>query len=317
MYLYHTENEYNPKPNESGVTADPIKAIQCTIKSLTDNSIILARVIVAIVDEVNNDYIEEEFQTVYTEIDKWHQETVNTSALISKDVTNAEYRLENLLSKLEGGNIYEFDDEGNLVYDDDGEPLISQEAIEGLNSEFEGKLETIRTNISEIESNQNGIMMSVSDFTSKLIDTKVPVLGDDGLTTYIPAYDSFVQIAQQVMESALWQIKFMEGTVETASMKFEADKGLTVKTSNASGELNESRYETVITGTDFSCYYNEDFENPVFHLDKDEFQTARLKVYNGIDLTNLKIVNCSQSKGSKNVVGLDFVTSIKITSTES
>ena len=312
-----TENEYNPKPNESGVTADPIKAIQCTIKSLTDNSIVLARVIVAIVDEVNNDYIEEEFQTVYTEIDKWHQETVNTSALISKDVTNAEYRLENLLSKLEGGNIYEFDDEGNLVYDDDGEPLISQEAIEGLNSEFEGKLETIRTNISEIESNQNGIMMSVSDFTSKLIDTKVPVLGDDGLTTYIPAYDSFVQIAQQVMESALWQIKFMEDTVETASMKFEANKGLTVKTSNASGELNESRYETVITGTDFSCYYNEDFENPVFHLDKDEFQTARLKVYNGIDLTNLKIVNCSQSKGSKNVVGLDFVTSIKITSTES
>lgn len=312
-----TENEYNPKPNESGVTADPIKAIQCTIKSLTDNSIILARVIVAIVDEVNNDYIEEEFQTVYTEIDKWHQETVNTSALISKDVTNAEYRLENLLSKLEGGNIYEFDDEGNLVYDDDGEPLISQEAIEGLNSEFEGKLETIRTNISEIESNQNGIMMSVSDFTSKLIDTKVPVLGDDGLTTYIPAYDSFVQIAQQVMESALWQIKFMEGTVETASMKFEADKGLTVKTSNASGELNENRYETVITGTDFSCYYNEDFENPVFHLDKDEFQTARLKVHNGIDLTNLKIVNCSQSKDSKNVVGIDFVTSIKITNTES
>lgn len=312
-----TENEYNPKPNESGVTADPIKAIQCTIKSLTDNSIVLARVIVAIVDEVNNDYIEEEFQTVYTEIDKWHQETVNTSALISKDVTNAEYRLENLLSKLEGGNIYEFDDEGNLVYDDDGEPLISQEAIEGLNSEFEGKLETIRTNISEIESNQNGIMMSVSDFTSKLIDTKVPVLGDDGLTTYIPAYDSFVQIAQQVMESALWQIKFMEGTVETASMKFEADKGLTVKTSNASGELNENRYETVITGTDFSCYYNEDFENPVFHLDKDEFQTARLKVHNGIDLTNLKIVNCSQSKDSKNVVGIDFVTSIKTTNTES
>lgn len=312
-----TENEYNPKPNESGVTADPIKAIQCTIKSLTDNSIILARVIVAIVDEVNNDYIEEEFQTVYTEIDKWHQETVNTSALISKDVTNAEYRLENLLSRLEGGNIYEFDDEGNLVYDDNGEPLISQEAIEGLNSEFEGKLETIRTNISEIESNQNGIMMSVSDFTSKLIDTKVPVLGDDGSTTYIPAYDSFVQMAQQVMESTLWQINFMEGTIETASMKFEANKGLTVKTSNASGELNESRYETVITGTDFSCYYNEDFENPVFHLDKDEFQTARLKVYNGIDLTNLKIVNCSQSKGSKNVVGLDFVTSIKITSTES
>ena len=93
-------------------------------------------------------------------------------------------------------------------------------------------------------------------------------------------------------------------------MIFDAQHGLTIKTSEASGEENEDKYETVITGTDFSCYYNKDYVNPVFHISKDEVQTSRLKVNNGIDLTNLKIVNCSQSSGNKNVIGVDFVQSI-------
>ena len=305
-----SKSEYDPEPDSSGNTADPIKAIRCTIKSLTDTSIVLARIIVAVVDEVNNEYIEEEFQNVYAEIDKWSLEASSVSAEISKDVTNAQYRLENLMATIEGGSIYEFDDEGNLVLDEEGHPVISESGLKGLNDTFQESIREINTNLTELRSEGQSIQATVSDFTSKLVDTKVQVLDENGNTIEVPAYESFVRTAQQIIEATSWQTRFMEGQIETASMIFDAQHGLTIKTSEASGEENEDKYETVITGTDFSCYYNKDYVNPVFHISKDEVQTSRLKVNNGIDLTNLKIVNCSQSSGNKNVIGVDFVQSI-------
>ena len=305
-----TREEYDPQPTSSGAAANPIKAIRCTIKSMTDTDIVLARVVVVVVDEVNNEYINEEFQNVYAEINRWSLEAANVSAAISKDVTNAQYKLENLMSTIDGGNIYEFDEDGNLKFDEDGNPIISDTLLEGISDTFQNSLYELNASITELKSEGDSIQATVRDFTSKLVDTKVSIMDENGNVVEVPAYESFVRTAQQIIDATAWQTKFMEGTIETASMKFDSQHGLTIKTSAASGEVNEDKYETVITGTDFSCYYNQNYEEPVFHISKDEVQTSRLKVNNGIDLTNLKIVNCSQSKGSKTAIGVDFVQSI-------